>query len=250
MVIPRVAERITIDQGWRAAYLVLGVAVLAIMLPVGLIFFRNRPRDYGMLPDFGGLQSAGPVARRDFTLGEAVRTTAFWYLVSLSVLYNAFGTALMLDHMRLIQNVGADRATAIHLLGFVPLAQVFATLTGGYLVDKLGARHAGFFGVGSIALTLLCVMNAPYVFQGFLYAVSLGVGIGILSVAAAAGLAEYFGTRHMGSLRGLTFLFGIFGAAAGPLPLALSPALAHWILVLCAILALCLGFMTLSSRPQ
>jgi MFS family permease len=246
MVIPRVAEQITIGHGWRAAYLALGAAVLVIMLPVGLIFFRNRPQDYGMLPDFGRQQSAEQVDRRDFTLGEAVRTPAFWYLVSLSVLYNAVGTALMLDHMRLIQSVGVDRGTAIHLLGFVPLAQVVATLCGGYLVDKLGARHAGFCGIAAVALTLICVMNAPYVFGGFIYALSLGTGIGILSVAAAAGLAEYFGTRHMGTLRGMTFLFGIFGAAAGPLPLALSPQLAHWIFLICAGLAVGLGVATRS----
>jgi MFS family permease len=243
LTIPRIAEHITLSHGWRVAYVSLGIAVAAIMLPVGLIFFRTHPKHYGLLPDFGRQQGSKQASRRDFTLSEAIRTSAFWYLVSISVLYNAVGTALILDHMRLMQGVNVDRATAIQLLGFVPLAQVLATLCGGYLVDKLGARRAGFVGIAAMGVTLLCVMNAPIIFGGFVYAISLGLGIGILAVSASAGLAEYFGIQHMGTLRGTTFVFGIFGAALGPLPLALSPDLAHWIFVACAGIAFALGLL-------
>lgn len=252
LTIPKIAEQITLTHGWRVAYVSLGIAVLAIMLPVGLIFFRAHPKHYGLLPDFGRQQGSKQASRRDFTLTEAIRTPAFWYLVSISVLYNAVGTALMLDHMRLMQGVNVDRATAIQLLGFVPLAQVIATLCGGYLVDKLGARRAGFVGIAAMGVTLACVMNAPYMLGGFVYAMSLGLGIGILAVSASAGLAEYFGIRHMGALRGTTFVFGIFGAALGPLPLTLSPNVAHWIFVTCAGVAVGLGLLVRdasSSQP-
>jgi TRAP-type C4-dicarboxylate transport system permease small subunit len=87
-------------------------------------------------------------------------------------------------------------------------------------------------------------MTDPNSFGGFGYVAFLGVGIGILSVAAFAGLAEYFGTRHMGTLRGTTFLFGVFGATLGPLPLAWSPGLAYWIFVTLAMLGLCIGIAT------
>jgi MFS family permease len=247
MLIPPLAEQVTIAYGWRVAYLAFGIAVLAIMLPVGLGFFRDRPQNYGLSPDFGRQQTAGQSPRRDYTLSEAIRTPAFWYLVSLSVLYNAGGTALMLDHIRLMQSVDVPRATAITLLGFVPLAQVLAVMGGGVLVDKLGARHAGFMGVAAMTLSLACVLVAPAFLGGFAYVLFLGVGIGILSVAASAGLAEYFGTRHMGTLRGTIFLFGIFGAALGPLPLAWSPHLAHWTFVTCAGLAVFIGIATRSN---
>lgn len=133
MIIPPLAERVTIAHGWRNAYLALGIAVLAIMLPVGGLFFRNRPQQYGLLADFGRQQALGHRIRRDFTLSAAMRTSAFWYLVCLSVLYNAVGTALLLDHMRLMASVDVQRETAIHLLGFVPLAQVVAVIGGGFL---------------------------------------------------------------------------------------------------------------------
>lgn len=250
MTIPPLAEQITIAYGWRNAYFALGAAVLAVMLPVGLIFFRNRPQDYGLLMDFGRHTTVSQKPRRDFTLSEAIRTPAFWFLVSLSVLYNAVGTALMLDHMRLMQSADVHRASAITLLGIIPLAQVLAVLGGGVLVDKIGSRRAGFVGTAAMLINLSFVMVAPYSLGGFGYVVFLGVGIGILSVAASAGLAEYFGSRHMGTLRGTTFLFGIFGAALGPLPLAVSPQLAHWTFAALAGFAIGIGLVVRpNSKP-
>ena len=58
LVVPGVAEQLAQTYGWRDAYLALGAAVVVAMLPLGLIFFRNRPQTYGLLPDFGTAASA------------------------------------------------------------------------------------------------------------------------------------------------------------------------------------------------
>ena len=58
LVVPGVAEGLAQTYGWRDAYLALGAAVVVVMLPLGLIFFRNRPQTYGLLPDFGTAASA------------------------------------------------------------------------------------------------------------------------------------------------------------------------------------------------
>jgi MFS family permease len=244
LVVPRIAEWITINYGWRSAYGALGAAVLAIMVPVGLLFFRNNPRNYGMLPDFGRKNSVdGAPDRCQYTLAEATRTIVFWYLLLLAVLYNAVGTALLLDHVRLLESVGENRVVAIHLLGFVPVAQVLAVLGSGFLVDRIGARRAGLAGLAVLTLTLVSVMTAPYLFRGYLYVISLGATIGILQVAHSSGLAEYFGIRHLGTLRGTTFVVGVFGAAIGPLPFAWWPHAAYWIFLALTGLALVLGCM-------
>lgn len=52
-----------------------------------------------------------------------------------------------------------------------------------------------------------------------------------------AGLAEHFGTRHLGNLRGVTLIVGIFGAAAGPLPFAAWPPQVGYVIFLVAIAA-------------
>lgn len=243
LVIPGAAEQVTAAYGWRVAYLALGAAVVLIMLPVGLMCFRNRPQAYGLTPDFGKVLPAKAAKKReDLTLREAVRTQMFWYLLSISVLANAIGTALLLDHVRALQLAGLARAGAIGLLGVVTIAQAICVLGGGVLVDKYGTRRVGALGLMLLALAVICVMAAPTLVAGSVYAAALGAGLGILHVVQGAGLAEHFGTRHLGTLRGTTSVFGIFGAATGPLLFAWwSPEAGYVVFLAYTAIALALG---------
>jgi len=243
LVIPGTAEQVTAAYGWRVAYLALGAAVVAIMLPVGLMCFRARPQAYGLTPDFGRVLPAnGTLGRNDLTLGEASRRQMFWYLLSISVLANAVGTALLLDHVRALQAAGLARATAIGLLGVITVAQSICVLGGGVLVDKYGTRRVGILGLMLLALAVTCVMASPAFIAGSSYAAALGAGLGVLHVVQGAGLAEHFGTRHLGALRGTTSMFGIFGAASGPLLFAWwSPETGYVVFLACIAMALALG---------
>jgi MFS family permease len=243
LIVPGVAEQITAAHGWRAAYLALGAAVVLIMLPVGLMCFRNRPQAYGLTADFGtGLPAGTAQGSGDLTLGEASRTRMFWYLLSISILANAVGTALLLDHVRALQVAGLARASAIGLLGVVTVAQAICVLGGGVLVDKYGTRRVGMFGLMLLALAVICVMATPTLIAGSAYAAALGAGLGILHVVQGAGLAEHFGTRHLGTLRGTTSVFGICGAAAGPLLFAWgSPETGYAVFLAYTAIALVLG---------
>ena len=256
LVIPGSAEQITAAYGWRVAYLVLGVTVVAIMLPVGLLCFRNRPQAYGLTPDFGKALPAGATRdRKDLTLGEAARTRMFWYLLSISILANAIGTALLLDHVRALQAAGLARAAAIGLLGVVTVAQAVCVLGGGVLVDKYGTRRVGMLGLMLLALAVGSITAAPAFVAGSLYAAALGAGLGILHVVQGAGLAEHFGTRHLGTLRGTTSVFGICGAATGPLLLTYwPPETGYMVFLAYTAVALILGstatFANTSTRQR
>ena len=73
---------------WQQAYQFLGILLLAVILPVGLLFIRNRPEDVGLQPE-GALpniptdhtQDDNPAqAFRDSTFAEALKTPFFWKL--------------------------------------------------------------------------------------------------------------------------------------------------------------------------
>jgi MFS family permease len=250
LVIPGTAEHVTAAYGWRITYLALGAAVVFIMLPIGLTCFRNRPQAYGLTPDFGSTLPGNTILNREhLTLGEASRTQMFWYLLSISVLANAVGTALLLDHVRALQVAGLARAGAIGLLGVVTVAQGICVLGGGILVDTYGTRRVGMLGLMLLALAVSSAMAAPAFAAGSIYAASLGAGLGVLHVVQGAGLAEHFGTRHLGTLRGTTSIFGIFGAATGPLLFARwSPETGYVVFLASIVIALALGGATV-PRP-
>jgi MFS family permease len=250
-VVPAVAEYVISGYGWRVAYWTLGAAVVLVMLPVGLLLYRDRPPRYGVLPDFE--HEEVETAAKDLTgltVGEAARTRAFWYLASIGFLVNAVGTALLLNHVHALQTAGAERIVAVRLLGVVALSQLLGTLSGGVLVDRFGVRRVGFLGIMLLAFAVTCLLTTPYFFAGFPYAVALGAMIGVLQLVASAGLAEYFGISHVGKIRGTTFVIGVAGAAAGPLPLAWSSQAAYWIFMGCALLTAALGCFAGGSRVQ
>ena len=141
---------------------------------------------------------------------------------------------------------GLDRSAAIELLGAVTVSQAAMTLVAGMLVDRFGARPVGMLGLAILAFSVVSVMTGYG--GGIAYAVALGVMIATLQVAHSAGLAEAFGTAHLGSIRGTTFVIGVSGAALGPLPLVWSPSVAYLIFLALTAVGLALGWMSLRQR--
>lgn len=248
LVVPPLADTITKAESWRSAYLALGAGVLGIMLPVGLALYRNRPEVHGSEKDFGRPRAAGPARAEGLTLAQAMRTPTFWYLVSLTLLVNAVNTALLLDHVRAMGAAGLSRGAAIALLGAVTTTQAVTTLVGGVLVDRFGARPVGLLGLALLSVSVIGVMAAPGLGGGLVYAMTLGAMIAILQVAHSSGLAEAFGTAHLGSIRGTTFVVGVSGAAAGPLPFLLSPDFAYWMFLALTALGALLGVASLRRK--
>jgi MFS family permease len=250
LIVPPFAEGIIQAEGWRSAYFALGVGVLGIMIPVGLAFYRNRPDDRGAR-DFGRRgTSVSADAGNGLTLGQAARTTVFWYLTAITLLVNAVNTALLLDHIRAMAAAGIGRSEAIALLGAVTTLQAIATLAAGVLVDRFGSRPVGLLGLAILAASVLSVMLAPGLAGGLVYAVMLGIMIGMLQVVHSAGLAESFGTAHLGVIKGTTFVVGVSGAAAGPLPLLWSPAAAYWIFLGLTAGGIGLGILSLRNSSS
>lgn len=78
---PALAEYLIARFDWRVAWVLLGLLVWLVMLPVGWLFFRDRPELYGLRPDGDARLDANQTeatAERSWTLAEARRTGVFW----------------------------------------------------------------------------------------------------------------------------------------------------------------------------
>lgn len=244
LFIPPLVEPIIQGPGWRTAYLALAAGVLAVMLPVGLAFYRNRPEETGAARDFGRAPAgASAMPATGVTLAQSIRMNAFWYFSALTVLSNGVGTALMLDHVRAMAEAGLARGSAIGLLGAMTTTQAIATLGSGALIDRFGARPVGLLGLCFLAFSVTCLWTSPALGGGIAYAVTLGAMIGTLQIVYSAGLAESFGLKHLGTIRGTLFVIGVSGAAAGPLAFLWSPATAYSIFLGIAVVAATLGLV-------
>jgi MFS family permease len=256
MSFPLLTDQLISVYGWRGAYLALALLVVATMLPVAAILFRDRPETFGLATDAG---LAAPVAREgwrepSFTRAEALGTGAFWLLTVAGFLTNAIGTALLLNHFSIMQAAGIARPEALQVLVLYAIVQAAVTLGTGALLDHYEPRR-----LVPLAMLLLGAASVLPVLgdggaAGWLYALSLGGAYGSQQAINAAGYAQYFGRDHLGAIRGASVTFGTSGAAFGPLPFVASlDWTGSYVLALTGSAALCLGCCAASflvGRPR
>jgi MFS family permease len=241
VVFPPMIEALIRAGGWRHAYMTLGAVVVATMLPVGLLLFRDRPELFGLSPDLGTPSKRSAVGVEPAsTRAEAVRTTAFWTISLANVMINGLGTGLLLNHFDLLARGGVAREAAVMLFAPLSITQVVAAVGMGPLVDRLVPHRLLALPVMSMATACLLVGTVASTTGAFVYAIALGLGYGAFQAINAAVYAHYFGRQHAGEIRGVTLVITIVGAALGPLPFAWSAAHGSYSPVLAGGAALCL----------
>jgi MFS family permease len=162
----------------------------------------------------------------------------FWLLCAAGFLTNAVGTALLLNHFSIMQTAGVAYVDALTLLALAGGVQAIATLGTGFLVDRYEPRRLVPLAMGMLALASALPAFGGGVAVSWLYALSLGGAYGSQQAINAAGYAQYFGRDHLGAIRGTSFVFGVAGAALGPLPFAAS---IDWTESYAAVLTVCCG---------
>ena len=215
--------------GWRTTYMILGAMLLLIMGPLGVLFFRERPEQYGLQPD-GAYTEIGqdvaktavvipltPAEEEAWTVDRVVRTAAFWN-ISLGVAAIAMLSTGLYFHMISIFNDNQLSATVAAAV-YVPIAITTAlvNLLGGYLIDRLAPR---FLLASALLLQAICLVMVPSLFStqiAFLFGVLLGATGGLMNIVSSVIWATYFGRRHLGSITGLATPIMVAGTSFGPL---------------------------------
>lgn len=206
------------NWGWEMASLLAGVAYLVFLFPLCFVF-RNKPEDMGLLPDGDtsppSAQSRGTAARRrvlrDYTVREALHTSAYWLLMLGAGLRMIATLGILVSIIPILEEKGVSRQMAANLTGVMFGINFVARLVIGYLGDKwpkslllavsLAAEAVAlvflFYGewdAGALGIALLVMF---IILEGF------GDGAGIIVWAA---LGDYFGRDRFATLRGyITF---------------------------------------------
>ena len=223
MVFPQLIDSLISQYGWRGAYLALALLVTLTILPIAAALFRDRPEKFGLTTD-AGLRPVAAETREEpsFTRKQALRTGVFWLLCAVGFLTNAVGTALLLNHFSIMQTAGIGRSDALNVLAVYAGVQVMVTLGTGALLDRYEPRRLVPLAMFLLAATTALPALGSGIAVSWLYALCLGGAYGSQQAIGAAGYAQYFGRDHLGAIRGTSFVFGIGGAAFGPLPFAAS----------------------------
>lgn len=207
--------------GWRDATLVIGVTTFVIGLPLASIL-RDRPEDFGMLPDGDPPDSArarpaAGFAEHGLTLRQAMRTSAFWTL-SIGFASRNFVIAGMAAHfIPAVVDKGFSSTTGAQMLLVFAGAAFVNRLLTSYISDyvpkaKMTALMVAI-GVGSFFIMMWA--ESIWVIVAFVLVYSLAwAGSGGGMISAIRG--EFFGRANYAVISGAGNLVQAGGEVLGP----------------------------------
>ncbi|GAA4289068.1 MFS transporter [Georgenia daeguensis] len=225
---PVVLERLISHHGMATAWRVEGLVVWAVVIPLALIVFGRRPRATIPAPDGRGPQVTDSAAGRSdgaWTAGEALRTPMFWVIAAGLAASGMLSTGLNFHQIAVLGERGLTPAQAA--LNFVP--QAVTTMTVTIAIGALADRFAPKLGlVISMALLAGSLLMLPVLDSGWtalVYGGLLGAAGGTVRTVEVAAYSYYFGTAHIGAIRGVSTTVSVGSTAFGPLALSLGAGL-------------------------
>ena len=250
--------------GWQTAFVLLGLSLWAILLPIHFLVLRNNPSDLGLLPDGAlpgesGRDSAATVDE-GVSWREALRTVSFWLLVAINLVLNASLIAMLVHQFAYLTDLGYGLATAGIVVSTVLAISVAGGLFFGWASDRLDARYLGAacFALGAGGVALLMLPESVWLLFGYvaLFGLSFGGSPPLLAVVTV----RTFGPKAFGAIYGSYETVVCAGALIGPT--ALGRVYDAWLsyqwgfamvvggYLLSAILILCVRPARTGSLPQ
>lgn len=219
------------EIGWRETYRAIAVILGIVMLPMIVLFFRDRPECVGQNVDGfpspreeeGSDDGAAdiPIAH-SFTFQEVLRTRAYYILAASNCIWAMGGTGVLFYLFTLCEDRGFQADLPADLFKTFGLSMLAMQLAGGVLADFLPLHK--LLGIGTVMLSvgfgMLCFGHSGHSLHGF--AGLFGGGQGLLLAVGAVIWVRYYGRTHLGSIRGSTWCVTVAGSGCGPLLMGLS----------------------------
>lgn len=198
--------------GWRTAYIMLGLPMMIVVVPLIALIVRSRPP--GMVP-MTVAESAELL--EGFETSEALRTRSFWMIV-LANFFFALTAAGSLIHMAAyLEGVGYKVSAATLVVSLIFAFAALGKIVMGFAADRLTARVALVLCFLMQAAGLSIVFEAARVGIIAVFVLIYGISIAAPLMLLPLLTAESLGIKRYGILSGLGGLAQTFGAMVGPI---------------------------------
>ncbi|MCA9115825.1 MAG: MFS transporter [Planctomycetaceae bacterium] len=245
--------------GWREAWTGLGLVLLGFA-PLCWLLARDSPAACGLAEhdasDSAVTASAVPLdstaVHRDFTLSQALRMPVFWVFSLGTAIFNLVWSAITLFNESLLAERGFVASSAIEIMAILTGCGLVSNVIAGRLATR--ERMGRLLGTGLTVLSLaLAAFPAVHTLgQLRMYAVSMGLTGGLVTVVFFAAWGHLFGQKFLGRIQAAAQVVAVLASASGPLLLAECQARTGSYAALFTVLSTASGLAALAaflSRP-
>jgi MFS family permease len=207
LIVP-VATWIMLTTSWQTTYRVLAVALLAVAVPLAVIFLRDAPR---------AAVAAGeaPPPEEGLTLRDATAHPAFWILAFGFVVC---GWTMAFPNTHFLAYADDMGMSVLHAANTISVTAIFSIL-GSVLLGLAADRYrrtsvlALTYALRGLAFLLLLVLPAGNLL--YVYGLVLGISWTATTPLTAAIAADRYGPKHLGFIFGCLFTFMNLGFGFG-----------------------------------
>ncbi|MHB8574670.1 MAG: MCT family MFS transporter [Dehalococcoidia bacterium] len=214
---PPIGNLLIHNFGWRAAYAILGVTVLVLVV-VALWRMENSPAKRGLGIDgaAGAAPASGGRSTPSTETSSVYHTRVFW-LLYLSCLFTSLALFIPFVHLSsYAKNEGISASGAAWIVGLIGAGSAGGRLFLGSAADRLGRRRSLIGTYAVMGVMLLWWLLSHSAWQLAIFSVGFGLGYGGFVALLPALAADYFGAARAGAIIGGLYTSAGIGNLIGP----------------------------------
>lgn len=221
--------------GWRIGYAMLGAGIAGVLSFFLWRWFRSGPHEFGQLADGvvpntdSGVEASSivdeavaPLVSRQtrqpssMTVRETTRTPTFWIVLAGTSLFGMIQTGVFFCLTPIIEEMQLGEGITAAVLASFAVSLAVHQVIGGRLADRLDAKWLLASGMLVFTFGLSCLSTSQTSFSVVLAGIGMGAAQGLYFAAAQPLWARYYGTKHLGKLRGVLMAANVATSSLGP----------------------------------
>ena len=221
VIVPPLGEFLISTQGWRAAYVWLGLGWGAVAIAVCFVWFRDgyyHGQQQRKADAAAGKPAAPLLDVPGLSVREAWRDPALIRISLSTFLIMIVTIGVMVHQIPILIDLGTSRAAAALYASIGGIGGIAGKIVTGWLLDRYPARWVGGLTIlaGAVTFVLLLIAGqsaglviAAMAINGYTAGAKLGI-VGFLTAA-------YAGMRNFGTIFGIMASLIAGGSGLGPL---------------------------------
>jgi MFS family permease len=229
MVMNPVLNWVILNYGWQMGYYLLGTIVLVTLLPIVLFIVALHPSEKGLQP-YGEEVNSAQVTHSlgdlpGLTLGQTVKTGAFWVMGLSFLLFMSIGTGVQNHVVPYLTDLGHSSTMAANVLALIMAVLIVGKMALGAIADRWGLKVSVLYAATLFILAILVLMGAKDLPMEIIFALFFGLAAAVNTVLSPLITAKLFGQKDFGVKYGVVNIFITLGAGIGmPLSAAIYDA--------------------------
>jgi len=224
-------------QTWdlRFTWWVWGGLLIFLFTPLSYYLIRNKPEDVELFPDgVSNINLTTPEnlstdkqtetvdTELNWTLAEAKKTRTFWFILLAASVPALINTGLTFHLISILGERGISPLNSAFVLSLMAFVGFPVSFLARFILERVKTNYAlAFVFLGEI-IVLLSLNHVNSMVSVIFFGVLWGIVGGFEQITLNLIWPNYYGRRHLGSIRAMASSFMIIGAALGPLPLGVA----------------------------